>query len=127
VSFAEPVSKAIELPTHRILLQVFDEGRITTSKGKTLDCKQAIFIMTSNVGAAEIAKLGAELRNPESHQPTKDDPPTSTSTQYSLISAEEHLIHCVEPALKEAFKRDEFIGRSAFRLLRLDTCDMMAL
>jgi len=31
-------------------LQVFDEGRLTDSKGRTVDAKNAIFIMTSNVG-----------------------------------------------------------------------------
>jgi ATP-dependent Clp protease ATP-binding subunit ClpB len=32
-----------------ILLQVFDEGRITDSKGREVNCKNAIFIMTSNL------------------------------------------------------------------------------
>ena len=30
-------------------LQVFDEGRLTDSKGRTVDCRNAIFIMTSNI------------------------------------------------------------------------------
>lgn len=34
-----------------ILLQIFDEGRITDSKGRTVNCKNAIFIMTSNIGS----------------------------------------------------------------------------
>jgi ATP-dependent Clp protease ATP-binding subunit ClpC len=33
-----------------VFLQVFDEGRLTDSKGRTVDAKDAIFIMTSNVG-----------------------------------------------------------------------------
>lgn len=33
-----------------IFLQVFDEGRLTDSKGRTVDAKNAIFIMTSNLG-----------------------------------------------------------------------------
>ena len=33
-----------------LFLQVFDEGRLTDSKGRTVDAKNAIFIMTSNVG-----------------------------------------------------------------------------
>lgn len=34
-----------------ILLQIFDEGRITDSKGRTVNCKNALFIMTSNLGS----------------------------------------------------------------------------
>jgi ATP-dependent Clp protease ATP-binding subunit ClpC len=34
-----------------LFLQVFDEGRITDSKGRTVDARNAIFIMTSNIGA----------------------------------------------------------------------------
>lgn len=34
-----------------ILLQIFDDGRITDSKGRTVNCKNALFIMTSNIGS----------------------------------------------------------------------------
>ncbi len=33
-----------------IFLQVFDEGRLTDAKGRTIDANNAIFIMTSNIG-----------------------------------------------------------------------------
>jgi ATP-dependent Clp protease ATP-binding subunit ClpA len=36
-----------------ILLQMLDEGRITSSNGKTVDCKNTIIIMTSNLGARD--------------------------------------------------------------------------
>ncbi len=39
-----------------ILLQVLEDGRLTDSKGRTVDFKNTIIIMTSNVGASEIAK-----------------------------------------------------------------------
>ncbi len=32
-----------------LFLQVFDEGRLTDSKGRTIDAKNAVFIMTSNL------------------------------------------------------------------------------
>jgi ATP-dependent Clp protease ATP-binding subunit ClpC len=32
-----------------LFLQVFDEGRLTDSKGRTIDAKNAVFIMTSNI------------------------------------------------------------------------------
>ncbi|MDJ0652488.1 MAG: AAA family ATPase [Simkaniaceae bacterium] len=37
-----------------ILLQIFDDGRITDSKGRTVNCKNALFIMTSNLGSQQI-------------------------------------------------------------------------
>jgi ATP-dependent Clp protease ATP-binding subunit ClpA len=36
-----------------ILLQLLDEARITSSNGKTVDCKNTIVIMTSNLGARD--------------------------------------------------------------------------
>ncbi len=37
-----------------ILLQVLDDGRITDSQGKTVDFKNTIIILTSNIGAQEL-------------------------------------------------------------------------
>ncbi len=37
------------------LLQIMDEGRLTDGQGRTVDFKNSVMIMTSNVGSAEIA------------------------------------------------------------------------
>jgi ATP-dependent Clp protease ATP-binding subunit ClpC len=45
------------------LLQMMDDGRLTDNQGKTVDCKNTVIIMTSNVGAHHIFELeeqGAE-------------------------------------------------------------------
>ncbi len=34
-----------------IFLQILDDGRVTDSKGRTVDFKNTILIMTSNLGA----------------------------------------------------------------------------
>ena len=39
-----------------MLLQILDEGRLTDSKGRTVDFKNTVIIMTSNVGATSIKK-----------------------------------------------------------------------
>ena len=39
-----------------ILLQILDDGRLTDSKGRTVDFKNTVIIMTSNVGASTIKK-----------------------------------------------------------------------
>ncbi|MFN0277088.1 MAG: ATP-dependent Clp protease ATP-binding subunit [Pyrinomonadaceae bacterium] len=42
-----------------VLLQVFEDGVLTDSLGHAVDCKNAIFIMTSNLGARFIQKRAA--------------------------------------------------------------------
>lgn len=42
-----------------VLLQVFEDGVLTDAHGNTVDCKHAIFIMTSNIGARFIQKRGS--------------------------------------------------------------------
>ena len=37
-----------------ILLQILDDGRLTDSQGRTVDFKNTILIMTSNLGAERI-------------------------------------------------------------------------
>ena len=39
-----------------ILLQVMDHGKLTDHNGKSIDCRNVILIMTTNAGAADLAK-----------------------------------------------------------------------
>ena len=39
---------------YNVLLQVLDDGRITDSQGRTVDFKNTILIMTSNIGAMDL-------------------------------------------------------------------------
>jgi ATP-dependent Clp protease ATP-binding subunit ClpC len=50
---------------HQLLLQVFDDGRLTDGRGRTVDFRHAAIIMTSNLGADRIER-GA-------HGPTMDE------------------------------------------------------
>ena len=43
-----------------VLLQVLDDGRLTDSKGRTVDFKNTVLIMTSNVGASQLSTAWAE-------------------------------------------------------------------
>ena len=72
-----------------ILLQIFDDGRITDSKGRVVNCKNALFIMTSNLGSEQL------LENIRSH--TKE-------------WTKEAVLNIVEPVLK-AYFRPEFLNR----------------
>ena len=40
----------------------FLQGRLTDGKGKTIVCKDAVFVMTSNLASDEIAQHALELR-----------------------------------------------------------------
>lgn len=43
-----------------VLLQVLDDGRITDGQGRTVNFKNTIIILTSNIGAASIVEAGGE-------------------------------------------------------------------
>ncbi|MGA2896162.1 MAG: ATP-dependent chaperone ClpB [Acidobacteriaceae bacterium] len=43
-----------------VLLQVLDDGRLTDSKGRTVDFKNTVLIMTSNLGATQLTTAWAE-------------------------------------------------------------------
>ena len=45
-----------------VLLQILDDGRMTDGQGRTVDFKNTIIIMTSNVGSRWIQELGASRR-----------------------------------------------------------------
>src|SRR2546421_185621 len=58
-----------------ILLQILEDGRLTDAQGRTVDFRHAIVIMTSNIGASEIARntpLGFTVGD-EDHGMTYDD------------------------------------------------------
>jgi len=58
-----------------VLLQVFEDGVLTDAQGNQIDCKNAIFIMTSNIGARFIQKratLGFQTGADASRQKMED-------------------------------------------------------
>ncbi len=72
-----------------ILLQVFDDGRITDSKGRHVNCKNALFIMTSNLGSDLLLQK-------------------QQSTKHAL--SKEEIMTLLDPVIKTHF-RPEFINR----------------
>lgn len=71
-----------------ILLQIFDEGRVTDSKGRTVNCKNSLFIMTSNLGSQDLLEYLQHQTNPSKNE----------------------VLKVVEPILKRHF-RPEFLNR----------------
>ncbi|XP_066992137.1 mitochondrial disaggregase-like [Anabrus simplex] len=98
-----------------VLLQLFDEGRLTDGKGNTIECKDAIFVMTSNLASSEIAEYALELR-----KETKDIiqqrlggalGDTESGCGDEVTISRNFKENVVRPILKEFFRRDEFLGR----------------
>ena len=80
-----------------ILLQILDEGRLTDSKGRLVDFKNTIIIMTSNVGATKIKQqktLGF----------------TTISNEEKEVDEYEQMKECIMSELKKQF-RPEFLNR----------------
>jgi ATP-dependent Clp protease ATP-binding subunit ClpC len=44
-----------------IMLQILDDGRITDSQGRTVDFKNTVIVMTSNIGAKALTDAGSKL------------------------------------------------------------------
>lgn len=57
VLLLDEIEKAHEM-VHNTFLNLFDEGRLTDNKGITVDFKNVIIVMTSNVGAREVEERG---------------------------------------------------------------------
>ena len=57
VLLLDEIEKANE-EVHNVFLQLFDEGRLTDNTGYSVDFKNVIIIMTSNVGAKEVDEKG---------------------------------------------------------------------
>jgi ATP-dependent Clp protease ATP-binding subunit ClpB len=55
-----------------ILLQILDDGRLTDSKGTTVNFKNTIIIMTSNIGSYLFRKMGSIGFSDESKEPMED-------------------------------------------------------
>ncbi|XP_074906423.1 mitochondrial disaggregase isoform X2 [Buteo buteo] len=96
-----------------IMLQLFDEGRLTDGKGKTIDCKDAIFIMTSNVASDEIAQHALQLRQEAMEMSKKRIAENLEDVQMTdkITISKQFKEKVIRPILKAHFRRDEFLGR----------------
>lgn len=95
-----------------VLLQLFDEGRLTDGQGRTVHCTNAIFVMTSNLASSEIAQHAVDLRSEiERLRQTRLDKPESMKDGEDIKISRDFKDNVVKPILKRHFKRDEFLGR----------------
>jgi len=96
-----------------VLLQLFDEGRLTDGKGKTIECKNAMFIMTSNLASTEIAEHALQLRR-EAEDIAKERYAGNIEDKdigENITISRHFKDRIIQPILKYHFGRDEFLGR----------------
>ncbi|XP_068718120.1 mitochondrial disaggregase-like [Montipora capricornis] len=92
-----------------VMLQLFDEGRLTDGQGKTIVCKDAIFVMTSNLASEEIANHALELRREAKEAAEQREEGGEISEKVTISKKFKEKV--VQPILKLHFRRDEFLGR----------------
>ena len=86
-----------------ILLQVLDDGRLTDSQGRTVDFRNTVIIMTSNLGAKALHKNSTELGF---LAPKKAESHTNDSKNKDFKEAKKSVLD----AVKRHF-RPEFLNR----------------
>jgi ATP-dependent Clp protease ATP-binding subunit ClpC len=80
------------------LLQVLDDGRLTDGQGRTVDFRNTVIIMTSNVGSELITSRGATLGFGSTAERSSDNPEDAVLRERLM------------PRLREVF-RPEFLNR----------------
>jgi ATP-dependent Clp protease ATP-binding subunit ClpB len=85
-----------------ILLQLLDDGRLTDGQGRTVDFKNTVIILTSNVGSAEIAALEEQrAKRTDATDPTDSASDQDFSAKLQRLALE---------VLRQQF-RPEFLNR----------------
>ena len=83
-----------------VLLQILDDGRITDSQGRTVDFKNTVIVMTSNIGAKALTAAGAKLGFSSEERGGDPDAETAFQRARDTVMAE----------LRQTF-RPEFLNR----------------
>ena len=78
-----------------VLLQLLDEGQLTDGLGRKVNFKNALIILTSNIGVRELSSFGKSM---------------GFETTSSIINEENRAREIIEKALKKKFK-PEFLNR----------------
>jgi ATP-dependent Clp protease ATP-binding subunit ClpC len=90
----DEIEKAHE-DVFNLLLQLLDEGHMTDGLGRKINFKNALIIMTSNIGVKEVNSFGKSL---------------GFETAASIVNEENKARDIIEKALKKKF-RPEFLNR----------------
>ncbi len=104
-----------------ILLQILEDGRLTDAQGRTVDFRHAIVIMTSNIGASEIARntpLGFAVSDDETGI-TYDDMKTRIMGELKKVFRPEFLNRIDDVIVFHKLAKDEIKEIVELLLLRI--------
>ena len=92
-----------------ILLQVLDDGRLTDNKGRTVNCKNTIIIMTSNLGSSLIReRLAVDSQQSTDNGQQTNHPDTKgnfhlSSFHFQLEKLRSELLEMLKQTIKPEF------------------------
>jgi ATP-dependent Clp protease ATP-binding subunit ClpC len=104
-----------------ILLQILEDGRLTDSQGRTVDFRHAIVIMTSNIGAQEIARntpLGFSVSDDETGI-SYDDMKNRIMSELKKVFRPEFLNRIDDVVVFHKLQKDEIKQIVELLLLRI--------
>ena len=117
-----------------VLLQVLDDGRITDSQGRTVDCKNTIIIMTSNIGSQYILDVvGDDSRYEEMRSRVMEALRSSFRPEFLNRIDETIIFHALQKSeIREIvrshtkFLKQRLLGRGLGLHLTEDALDFIA-
>jgi ATP-dependent Clp protease ATP-binding subunit ClpC len=101
-----------------LFLQVFDDGRLTDSKGRTSDARNALFIMTSNIAASK-----EETKHAGFQPQTTEAPKPATAPELRGHFRPEFINRIDEQVVFRSLNQDD-VGRILDLMLR-EVCDQL--
>ncbi len=99
-----------------ILLQVLDDGRLTDGQGRTVDFRNTVIVMTSNLGSHVIQDLAEAEQGPDSYKEMKDAVMEIVGQQFRP----EFINRIDEPVVFKPLTRENIRAISVIQLAMLD-------
>ena len=93
-----------------ILLQILDEGRLTDGQGRKVDFSNTVIIMTSNVGAREIAKPGSMGFGSSAGQLSDDEIKSRAMTELKKLFRPEFINRVDEIVVFKSLSAEQIRG-----------------
>jgi ATP-dependent Clp protease ATP-binding subunit ClpB len=103
-----------------ILLQVLDDGRITDSQGRLVDCKNTVIIMTSNIGSDRILEVSKDLSSDLDGDSRYDEMRDKVLDVLRNHFRPEFLNRIDETVIFHALRRNEIRSIAALQIKRIE-------
>lgn len=104
-----------------ILLQVLDDGRITDSQGRLVDCKNTVIIMTSNIGSDRILETSKDLASDLDGDSKYDEMRDRVLDVLRTHFRPEFLNRIDETVIFHALRRNEIRAIATLQIKRIES------